>query len=484
MLEDVDIKVQWDAIRQADIEVSRTSFIDFIDYLWDDEYAWNWHHVHLAQKLEAFYLGEITRLMVFMPPRHGKTELVSRLFPAYIFGRNPDARVIACSYSADLASAINRDVQRYMVSDRYQDVFEDSSLNNKPASTMLEAKRTGNRFEIVNHGGSYTSAGVSGPIVGKGADCLIIDDPVKNHQEAESETFRERTFQWYSSDAYSRLEKGGKVLLVMTRWHEDDLAGRLLQKSKEDPDADKWDIVSFPAIREDALNVEDPREVGEALWQDKYDLDALATIKSQLGSKYWASLYQQQPAAQEGNLLKRSWFKTYDPSDIRVGTVNFYIDSAYTANKNNDSTAILAFTRVGQELYILHCESVRLEFPELIKFIKSYVKEHGYTNSSRVIIEPKASGLSIYQQIQRDTGLNIIKDKPPKDKKATRVQAVSGKIESGRVVVPKYGSWVGAFIDECCAFPSGKFDDKVDCLVGAINHSFNGRALKMRGRSA
>lgn len=442
------------------------------------DYQFNWHHLYMIDKLERFAAGEIKRLMVFMPPRHGKSQLVSRHLPAYIFSRNPNARVIACSYSADLASAMNRDVQRLMDSEAYRETFPESQLNSKNVVTTQSWLRNNTVFEIVNSKGFYICAGVGGPITGKGGDFAIIDDPVKNAEEAASPTIRNKHWEWFTSTFYTRLEKDGAILLTMTRWNEDDLAGRLLRLAQDSEEADKWEIINFPAICENDENPEDPRQPGEALWRDKYDEAKLATIKSSVGSRVWASLYQQRPAPAEGGLIKKDWFSTYQENELTgKEIVNFYLDTAYTEKQENDPTAILAYIQKGNKIYIKRSATARKSFPDLIAWIRSFAHENGYTSRSRIVIEPKASGLSVVQQLKRESGLNVIADKPPKDSKVTRVNSVSAIIEAGRVLIPERANWTDQFLHECAVFPNGSHDDQVDCLVGAINQAFRNSSI-------
>lgn len=460
------MKLCWNR-QEVKQEKARRKLRNFIAYTMP-EYNFNWHHEYMIERLQAFVEGRVNRLMVFMPPRHGKSQLVSRHAPAFIFGQNPDARIIACSYSADLASSMNRDVQRIMTSEEYVSLFPEARLNSKNVVTTQNWLRNSTIFEIVERKGYYVSAGVGGAITGKGADFAIIDDPVKNAEEAASPTYRQRHWDWYTSTLYTRLEKGGSVLLTLTRWHEDDLAGRLLALQEENADADRWEVISFPAVREDFKDKNDPREVGEPLWPDKYDKSRLDSIRSSVGSRVWSSLYQQRPAPDEGGLIKGRWFSWYNPTEATEGKVNFYVDTAYTEKQKNDPTAILAYWRQGDDLYLKSCATVRKEFPDLVRWIQSFVKENGYTSRSRIIVEPKASGLSVVQQLKQQTSLNVMKDTPPKDGKVARVNAVSAIIEAGRIHVPKGRGWVDPFLNECKVFPNGVHDDRVDCLVGAI----------------
>lgn len=464
---------------------ARKDMKSFISYTMPD-YQFNWHHEVMIKKLEAFARGEIPRLLVFMPPRHGKSQLVSRHTPAWIFGQNPDARIIACSYSADLASQMNRDVQRIMTSDEYGELFPESSLNSRNVITGHTARRNSTIFDIVNHRGHYTSAGVGGPITGKGADFAIIDDPIKNMEESESKIYRDKLWDWYVSTLYTRLEKNGNILITLTRWHEDDLAGRLL-KQMNDPEndtADKWEVIDFPAICEHLSNQDDPRDVGEPLWPWKYDLEKLATIKSTLGSRYWTALYQQKPTAEGGNVIKGEWFGRFNKSIIRPTTINFYLDSAYTDKSKNDPSAIMAYFRYGNDMYILNSKTVRMGFSDLVKFIVEYTNSFNQYSIGYLKVEPKASGKDIVDYLKKHSNLNIIEDDPPKDDKLSRTYANTPYIEGGRVLIPEDDHWTDDFINELEAFPNGKHDDQVDCLNGAIKDTLKARnSIIMTGYS-
>ena len=227
--------------------LAKKSFKHFIR-LSKPEYEFNWHHLKLIEKLQDFADGKIKRLMVFMPPRHGKSELTSRRFPAWLLGRNPRAKIIATSYAAELASSFNRDVQRIIDEPKFQELFPNTKLNGANVRTTKSWLRNNDIFEVVDHGGFYRCAGVGGAITGLGGDFLIIDDPFKNYEEAKSPTIRRKVFEWYTSTLYTRQEKNAGILLIQTRWHEDDLAGLLLQMQSKGGDyADQWEVVNFPA---------------------------------------------------------------------------------------------------------------------------------------------------------------------------------------------------------------------------------------------
>lgn len=287
-------------------------------------YRPGWHHRRLCHLLDRMARGECRRAVVSMPPRHGKTELVSRRFPARLLGLNPDNRVIAASYSAALASRINRDVQRIVDSDEYRRIFPGTRLasGKNPGSYQ----RNSDLFEVVGSQGTYRSAGVGGGITGMGGDFLIVDDPIKNREEADSPTQREAVWEWFTSTLYTRQEPGASILVCMTRWNQDDLAGRLLRLQDEDASADRWEVLRLPAIADDSPGPGDPRKPGEALWPERYPLDELGRIKASVGGYEWAALYQQDPRGEGGTEWPDSyfgpgvWFDEW-PSDLQIKTM-------------------------------------------------------------------------------------------------------------------------------------------------------------------
>lgn len=447
------------------------SFVDFIKLIKGQSYDWSWHHKHLAETLQEFVCGDIDRLIVSMPPRHGKSEQVSRLLPAYIFALQPNARIIACSYSASLAQLMNEDVQRIMLGDVYHWAFPHASLNPDRVVTELKPKRNRTQFDIIGHSGRYLCAGVAGPVTGVGADYIIIDDPVKSVKESESPLVREQIYRWYQGTLYTRLEKGGKVLLTMTRWHHDDLAGRLIRDAERpNSNAQPWTIVNFPAIKEDDSNPFDQRAIGQPLWESKYNREVLEEIRYNLQS-YWYPLYQQKPQSDEGSIFKREWFRTYDPQGVTFRNPSAYVDTSYTSNEGNDRTAIIWYEKKGNDLFIIHSAAVWKEFPEAVKWIQEQAYSIGHP-SSKIYVEPKASGLSIIQYLKRHTNLNVIQDKAPTESKEVRAKAVTPFVEAGRVYLPEYAHWLDEFYHEVVGFPKVKHDDILDAFVGSLKKSF------------
>src|SRR5688500_797173 len=246
-------------------ELARRNVLDFTRYTFKT-FQENWHHIVLGAFLTAFAKGLIPRGMIFMPPRHGKTEFSSRRTPAFILGRDPDQRVMGCSYGADLAGDISNDIQSIMALEEYRQVFPKAQIGGK------HGKQTERMFTMADRLGYYRAAGIGGPIGGYGYGYGIIDDPIKNAKEAESKVIRDGHWNWYQSTFYPRMELPGAILLTTTRWHEDDLAGRLLTEAKSSG-KDQWEVLNLPAIAEEIRHASDPRAVGEALWPDRYPLD-------------------------------------------------------------------------------------------------------------------------------------------------------------------------------------------------------------------
>ena len=301
------------AIFELRRRAARAGFAPFVLFT-TPNYKMGWVHREICETLEQFLQdvrdGKSPRLMISMPPRSGKSELVSRKFPAYAFGVDPNLQIIATSYGADMAQRFNRDVQRVIDNDLYHAVFPETSLNKANVRSTSKGAyiRTSDLFEIVGHTGSYRSCGVGGGITGMGADILIIDDPVKDRKSANSATVRQSIYEWYTSTAYTRLSPGGGVIVMCTRWHVDDLLGLLLKE--EQNGGDKWKVINYPAIDE---HDEPHRKAGEALHPERYPIESLLKITGAVGSADLASLYQGRPTVLGGNIIKSRWFKRYKP---------------------------------------------------------------------------------------------------------------------------------------------------------------------------
>ncbi|WP_206433670.1 phage terminase large subunit [Pseudomonas synxantha] len=440
------------------------------------DFVEGWFNREVAAALQQFYYdverGLQPRLMIFAPPRSGKSELFSRRFPAWALGRNPDLQMIACSYASDLANRMNRDVQRIIDDDTYHAIFPDTCLNGKRVVSVTgTALRNSEIFEVVGHTGAYRSAGVGAGITGMGADIGIIDDPVKDAKEANSETVRAAIWDWYTTTFYTRLSPKSGILLGMTRWHSDDLAGRLLAQM-EDGEGDTWKVVSFPAIAEED---EAYRKVGEALHPERYPLERLAKIKQAIGSHAWNALYQQRPTTKGGGLIHSAWFIRYRVLP-RIEYRVIYADTAQKTGERNDYTVFQCWG-YGEDrrVYLIDQLRGKWEAPDLRKRATEFWNKHsaahdvGYLRS--FMVEDKASGTGLIQDIRSLGGIPISGIERTKDK-LTRVMDVLGYIESGNVCIPEDAPFTSDFITECEAFTaddSHLHDDQIDPMCDAIN---------------
>jgi predicted phage terminase large subunit-like protein len=440
------------------------------------QYSQQWFHRVIADNCQKLLEGKIKNLMVFVSPQHGKSEIISRSFPAYALGRNPDLKIVGTSYSANLAEQFSLSIQRIIDSKEYQAIFPNTYLNGSNVRTNVKGYlRNVDMFETVGHKGFYKAVGVGGSLTGTPVDIAIIDDPVKDAMEAYSPVYRERVWDWYTSVLLTRLHNESKQLFIMTRWHDDDLAGRILKR-----EADKWTVLSIPAIREtlDDGNDFDPREVGEALWPERHSLGRLLDAQKR-SPRFFSALYQQHPTIEGGNIIKEAWFGRISAFDFKKKRMDepiiFFVDTAYTEKTSNDPTGILGSCMIGNNIYIVCAKKVNMKFPKLCRFLPSYVRDNGYGKGSSVRIEPKANGLSVIDQLYESTDLNVVSTPSPKESKETRLNAASPYVESGRVYLVG-GDWNDTFIDEVCGFPAKPHDEFVDLLCYSLDYhhrSFN-----------
>ena len=317
---------------------ARSNFIDFVQFTMPT-YQTNWHHVLLADYLQRFAEGKIKKLAVFMPPQHGKSELVSRRLPSYLLGINPNLKVIGCSYSADLSSHFNRDVQRIIDSPEYAQIFPNTQLNSANVRTVANGGylRNSDVFEVVNAKGFYKSVGLGGSLTGTPADIGIIDDPVKDAQEADSPTYRARAWEWFTNVFLTRLHNDSQILVTQTRWNEDDLSGRILDRMKG------WEVLSLPAINEHGPTDTDPRNVGEALWPTRHSLERILEIK-QSNERAFHALFQQNPQPFTAGLVFQNWQYGW----LEDGARAYGLDFGYSP----DPLALVEVRIVGRALYI------------------------------------------------------------------------------------------------------------------------------------
>jgi len=453
-------------------EKARRGLFDFIKYT-KTNYKKNWHNFVLCSYLDEFLNNpDFNRLMIFMGPRHGKSEIVSRRLPAYAFGKNPNLNIIACSYAADLAQRMNRDVQRIIDTKKYATIFPETKLFGANVRTVAQGSylRNSDIFEVVGHFGSYRGAGVGGGITGMGFDIGIIDDPYKNWKEANSLTIQEAVWEWYTSTFYTRAEKDAKILITLTRWHDNDLAGKLIEQAKGDPDAEQWTILNFPSIfegQEEFTVPEDPREPGQAIWPWKYDEKKLLKIKKTLGSYLFAAMHQGKPAPVEGGILKRGWWKRYRERPSKFDEIIQSWDCAFKDTAASAYVVGQVWGRIRADKYLLDQVRSKMDFPATIHAVRKLSAK--WPQARVKLVEDKANGPAVIATLKREiAGLVPVN---PEGGKIVRAHAVSGDIESGNVWLPEnhLAPWVDDFVNECAAFPNSAFNDQVDAATQALN---------------
>ena len=421
----------------------------------------NWHIKLLCQVLQAetyrILANEPSKgdLIINIPFRTGKSYITTIIYPVWSWIINPHMGFLTVSYSSALSTEHARKSRQLIQSDWFQENFGHifKMTGDQNVKSNYENDKGGKRF----------ATSTTATATGTGGDVIILDDPL-NPKEASSEVERNRANTAYSETFYSRTKNPHTAIriVVMQRLHEDDLSGYLLKKGG-------YRHVCLPGELNDNIKPERLREkyVDGLFWKERFTQDLLNKYKTELGSVGYAGQVLQQPAPPSGNIFKKQWFDIVNeyPQDA---VWHVKIDPAYTSKTENDPTAILLYTWYQNNLYIRNVETVRLEFPELVKFLKVYAHNHKLTAQSKIYIEPKASGKSIVQQLRHETGLNVMEDKSPERDKITRANNVSAKVEAGRVKLVA-GGWNDRFIGEVIQFPYAKHDDQVDCMVMALN---------------
>jgi predicted phage terminase large subunit-like protein len=474
-VKDIDPETLIEEIRQLETELGRRTLLNFIRYTRPD-YEVNWHHRKVAEALDRVLAGKCRRLMIFEPPQNGKSEQVSRRFPAYALGKKPNLRIVACSYSMSLAEDMSRDVQKIIDSQEYRELFPETRL----ATQRDLEKRTQGQFDIVGHKGYYKAAGVDGSITGKTADIGIIDDPIKNREEAESEVYRERAWNFYQS-AFATRQFGdkGAIILCMTRWHQDDLAGRLIAQAENNPNADKWEILNLPAIAEED---DEYRSTGEPLWPDKYPLDELTRRRAGMGEYDWSALYQQRPSPIGGGLFKVGWFQFVDAGPALARRTRGW-DTAGTENDGDYTVGV----RIAEEFIEVQLPGTKgSELRSSGRFFiedvqRAQVGPAGVDNLIRVTAE--TDGLEVAQREEREggsAGLAVVAARTKllagfdynevivNKNKVVRSKPFRAQCEAGNVYLVR-GMWNAEYIRELTNFPTGDHDDQVDASSCAFN---------------
>jgi len=479
------------------LDLSRSHYDEFRRYVWP---GWTDapHHTLLAQHLQQIeqYVATggqegIGRLMIFLPPRHGKSLNVSVLFPAWFLGRNPDRRVIIASCTDALAMSFSRQARNVILSNPYQNVFgELASDPNADVVRIADDSRSVESWSIADHQGGLVAAGVGGGLIGRGAHLAIIDDPFRSRKDAESKRVRDDIDAWYRSVLYSRLEKDAAIVLMHQRWHEDDLAGRLIRRMLEEDGADRWTILCLPALAEEwaaEVEVEDAakalkqgwfrsvdalgREPGQALWPQKYSVEALERIKAVAGGYEFDALYQQRPRQREGALIKAHKIQIISlsalPDDLRIAR---YWDLAVSGRETAD---FIASGKVGRapdgRIYILDVSKRRGPWADARAPMIDVMLEDDASVTQGIEVAGQQGGY--YQELQRDARLQLRTLLPinPRDvgSKTVRANVWASRIEDGLVYMVR-GPWNDEFMAECLAFPRGQYDDQVDAVSGAV----------------
>jgi predicted phage terminase large subunit-like protein len=426
--------------------------IPFADWLHIVTPSYDWTPAHLAlirTHLDSVTSGDCKRLALFLPPRHGKSAMTTVRYAAWRIERNPAQRIIIGAYNQDLAEHFSRQVRRIV----------------RERGVELQADRQTAAEWETSQGGGVKAAGVGTGVTGRGGDIIIIDDPVKSREEANSEAYRNRCWDWYTNDLYTRLEPSGAICLIQTRWHEGDLAGLILSSEQ----AADWTVVNLPAEAE----ADDPlwRAEGAPLWPQRFDAAALADIRAVMGQDYEA-LYQQRPRPPKGTLFQADWFPRFMLLYVRpvYSLVVQGWDTAYKEGQENDYTACVTLGKLSTgQLHVLDVYRKRVAFPDLVRAIEQQAQTW---QPNAIVVEDKGSGTSAVQQLQRSTGLPILAV-PAEADKVARANRITAFCEAGKVSIPQ-GRQFDELISELVRFPSGKHDDQVDAFVHALQRITSG----------
>ena len=425
----------------------KNDFMSFVKYVWPD-FIEGSHHKIMSEKFNKVATGDLKRIVINMAPRHTKSEFASYLLPSWMIGKNPKLKIIQATHTTELAVRFGRKAKNLIDSQEYQKIFQ---------TKLREDSKAAGRWET-NEGGEYFAAGVGGSITGRGADLLIIDDP-HSEQDALNTNALERTWEWYTSGPRQRLQPGGIIVVVMTRWNTKDLTGKLINAQKESK-ADQWEVIEFPAIL--------PNE--KPLWPEYWKLEELEGVKAGLPIGKWNAQYQQNPTAEEGSIIKREWWNLWDKDLPPLYHVIQSYDTAFLKKETADYSAITTWgvfyptEDSGPNLILLDVVKDRFEFPELRRVA---LEQYNYWKPESVIVEGKASGMPLTFELRKQ-GIPVINYTPSRgNDKHARVNAVAPLFESGQVWATD-DKFAEEVIEECAAFPYGDHDDLVDSMTQAV----------------
>ncbi len=465
--------------------MARRNMASFATYM-NDDIEIEWFHKIVYEYIDKWIAGDIKKIAIFMPPQHGKSTMSSETTPAKILGMFPKAKIVVSSYSETLASKFNRACQDIIDSPRFQSIYPGVVLPAKGVESTNEL-RNNTFFEVVGHKGFFKAVSVGGQLTGTSIDFGIIDDPIKDRKQANSETYRNGLWDWYNDVFKTRLHNDSRQMMLFTRWHMDDLAGRLFDpknKYYNEAESKEWTVICLPALKEIkspmafATPIDDPRAVDDALWENKHSAEKHIRTRESNPTTH-ASLNQQRPSPSEGGDIKKEWFNIIQPAELPFNpdTVkkDFWIDGAFTDKVKNDESATLTCSMYKGNLYIFNCHGVRKELNEFLDYIVPFMKSNGYNGRSSVWIEMKASGYGFYSMLKSSKygshNCRKVNSKTVSEGKSTRVQNSQPTLASGKVYLVN-GSWIQEFIEQCVVFPNGTHDDMVDVLAYAINYYF------------
>ena len=450
-------------------EISTSTFLNFVKSIWK-EFINGDHHVKMAKAFDDIASGKLKRLIINMPPRHTKSEFASHLFPAYLLGKNPKLKIIEATHTADLAINFGRKVRDLIDSEEYKTLF--------PETELKADSRSAGKW-LTNKGGEYYAAGTGGALAGRGADLFIIDDP-HSEQDAMSDKALDEAYEWFMTGPRQRLQPGGAIVIVMTRWSKKDLTGRLIKKMAQEKGADQWEVIEFPAILPS----------GNSLWKEFWKLEELESIKASVSPSKWAAQYMQRPTGEGISIIPKDWFMVWDQE--KPPTCDYLIqsyDTAFLKSERADFTAITTWGvfypegKIGEEHYkgdeahliLIDCIKERFDFPELKQ---EAMRLYEFWDPDSVIIEAKGSGLPLLQELRR-MGIPVNTFSPGKGQdKIARLNSVSPIFQDGRVWVPdnRFGE---ELMEEVSDFPAGEHDDLVDATTLALARFRQGGFLQL-----
>ena len=431
-------------------EACQNHFLPFVKAMWP-EFITGKHHKIISQKLERVANGELKRLIINMPPRHTKSEFASFLFPAWMMGKNPRMKIIQATHTTELAVNFGRKTKNLIDSDDYKEVFPNVKL-------AADSKASG-RWDTSN-GGMYYAVGVGSNLAGRGGDLVIIDDP-HSEQTAMSNNGFDDAWEWYTGRPRQRLQPGGSIVLVQTRWSEKDMTGQLLRSMAKDPLADQWEIVELPALFED----------DKPCWPEYWSFDDLSAVRASIPPSKWNAQYQQNPTGDENAIIRREWWKKWERKVVpNLQYVIQSYDTAFSKRETSDFSAITTWGVFYPEesgtpgLILLDSQKGRWDFPELKEVA---LEQNKYWDPDTVIVEAKASGMPLTHEL-RNMGIPVVNFTPSKgNDKVTRVHSVSPLFEAGMVWAPDE-TFADELIEEVAAFPNGEYDDLVDSMTQAL----------------